>query len=213
MVKKKLKFIHITKNAGTYVEHMAKRIGKKWGRNCPEYMDSGDHAHYFKKVKKEFRSKYDWFTIIRNPYTRILSEFNWYHMRVRQGNKDIFNYDIFKKNYEKLNRKNVKNFNITIRELIKNRDIENGNHFSEQYLYFDDTSTIHILRYENIKEEYDNLMKQYDLPLRWDHDNKINNRRTNWFSIEDFDNETINLINEVYKKDFEIFGYKIIEPK
>ena len=178
---------------------MAKKIGKKWGRNCPEYMKTGDHAHYFKNVK-EYRDKFDWFTIIRNPYTRILSEFNWYHMRVRQGNKDIFNYDIFKKNYDKLNRKNVKNFNITIRELINNRDIKNGNHFSEQYLYFDDTSTIHILHYENIKEEYDKLMEEYNLPLRWDNENKINNRRTNWFSIEDFDNETINLINKVYKK-------------
>ena len=54
-------------------------------------------------------------------------------------------------------------------------------------------------------------MEEYNLPLRWDNENKINNRRTNWFSIEDFDNETINLINKVYKKDFEIFGYEIKE--
>jgi hypothetical protein len=210
-MKKNLKFIHITKNGGTYIEHKSKKIGKKWGRNCQIYKELGEHSIYFNKIQLDDRIRYDWFTIVRNPYDRIISEFNWYHKRVKQDKKNIFNFKIFKENYTKFNKKCIIKFNKTVRELIKNRDIENGNHFSEQYLYFDNVSKIHILKYENIKEEFDRLMNNYNINLIWDNNDKINHKRINLFSVKDFDDETLILINKVYYEDFLKFGYSLIK--
>ena len=41
---------------------------------------------------------------------------------------------------------------------------------------------------------------------------KVNISQNNKTYIDDFNNESITLINEIYSKDFELFGYKKINP-
>ena len=54
-------------------------------------------------------------------------------------------------------------------------------------------------------------MNCYNINLIWDNNDKINHKRIDWFSVKDFDDETLNLINEVYYQDFLKFGYSLIK--
>ena len=81
---KKLKFVHITKTSGSYIELLGKQKKLNWGKydNCLENQN-------LKKLKSndsywhlplQFFDKYPYkkytqlFTIVRNPYDRIISE-------------------------------------------------------------------------------------------------------------------------------------------
>ena len=81
---KELKFIHITKNAGTTIENIANDNSVKWGRfDC-------DHLRNYKKpgfngsiwhtprrfMKEGVYDGFKTFAVVRNPYDRCLSEFH-----------------------------------------------------------------------------------------------------------------------------------------
>jgi hypothetical protein len=71
-------------------------------------------------------------------------------------------------------------------------------------MYLHPTAEIHILKFENLVPEFDALMGQYNIQgitlARENSTAKV-------FSVSDFSPELIALINQVYDKDFEIFGY------
>ena len=79
-----LKFIHITKCAGSFIEDIGKEHNIEWGRFHKEY---GFWHNNFIDVPNAIKQKYDWFVIVRNPYDRILSEYycEWGGI----GNKNI----------------------------------------------------------------------------------------------------------------------------
>ena len=84
-----------------------------------------------------------------------------------------------------------------------------GGHFTEQHKYVDRHSKIHIIKYENLKEGFDNLMKRYGLKVRLD----IHyNESIKLYNINDLYPETIKLIQKVYRRDFYRFGYSL-DPK
>ena len=102
---------------------------------------------------------------------------------------------------------NRKKFNNFVLKILKRCKI--GEHYTEQYKYIDNCTTIHILKYENLKEEFDNLMKKYNLNIKLDrHDNKSRFKKT--FTKKSLSAKVIKIINEVYHKDFELFGYEKI---
>jgi hypothetical protein len=190
--KKELKFIHITKNAGTYIEDTVKKSNILFGRHHKEY---GFWHRIFPNINKNVKDKYDWFMVVRNPYTRLLSEYycEWGGI----GKKNI-----------KHTKKEMNNYLIS---KIKNRS-KVGDHYTEQYKYLDPNYNIHIIKYENMIPELKQLYKKYGLNIELI-DKKINssNEKTKIrkFTTKDFNNELITLINSVYRKDFELFGYNI----
>ena len=182
---KELKFIHITKNAGTFIEDIAKRKNILFGRFHGEY---GYWHHFFPNVDENIKNKYDWFMVVRNPYDRIISEYycNW------NGVGDTIH--------------NKKEFNKYIIDKINNRSTV-GDHYSEQYKYLDDNHKIHIIKYENLNNELYSLFKQYNLDIDLSNE-KINKpKKDKKFTPKDFDENVISLINNVYHNDFEKFGY------
>merc|ERR1712050_655280 len=91
-----------------------------------------------------------------------------------------------------------------------------NHHFTPQYEYvYDDKGrriVEHVVHFENMKEEFDALMKEYDIPVKLP-TKKVNTRSTQAkLTREDLEDDTIALINDKYKKDFESFGYKMINP-
>ena len=76
--------------------------------------------------------------------------------------------------------------------------------------YIDKCTTIHVLKYENLQEEFDQLMKKYNLDMQLDrHDNKSRLKKS--FTKESLSPKVVKIINEVYSKDFELFGYDKIK--
>ena len=85
-------------------------------------------------------------------------------------------------------------------------------HFIEQLLYLntedDPTIKIHVLKYENLNTEFNKLMEKYNLQV--DLTKERSNVSTNRiFDLEDLDEESKKLIQEVYQKDFALFNYQI----
>ena len=197
--KKELKFIHITKNAGTYIEDTAKENNILFGRFHKEYGNSNDTMspwhHIFPSINKNVKVKYDWFMVVRNPYDRILSEYycEWGGI----GKKNI--------NHTK------PEMNKFLINKIKNR-LEFGNHYTEQFKYLDKDYNIHIIKYEDLIPSLRKLYKKYDLEIALT-DKKINTskekNKNRTFTTNDFDNDLKTLINSVYKEDFELFRYNI----
>lgn len=198
---KELKFIHITKTGGTSIEDNGLKHGIKWGRFDSQTNNNYDNSkkflgsiwHYpFTLLDKKYKQKYDWFVVVRNPYDRVLSEFYCPWNR--------------KSSYIK-NTTNKKEFNDIIYSKIKEK--ENGFNtvsFEPQFKYVDNSVKVNILKLENLKHDFDLLMKNYNMNVKLDlHTNKGNKK---YFNVNDFSPDVINLINKFYDKDFKLFGYK-----
>jgi hypothetical protein len=187
---KNLKFIHITKTGGTSIEDagFSKRI--LWGRFDTEYTGGilGNWHKPFSLIDDNIKNKYDWFTVVRNPYTRIVSEF-------------YCKYTTPVKKYV-----SIPEYNSIIRNNILNRTSPKmGFHYTEQYLYLDKVINIHIIKFENLLEEFNELINKYNLALPPLFHNNVGNKQ---YSIEDLDKDTIDLINDIYHRDFIEFNYE-----
>jgi len=231
----KLKFVHITKSAGTSIENVGYKY--KWGRYDVDYLNNfelnkkklykciryksynifnnpdHDNPYYDNNLLKEIDNckwhvplysykknpykNYDLFIVVRNPYTRCISEF----------------YCPYAKDWEEEVNKNAtkEELNKWIINSITDNEIKSKTlHLIPQhyYLYDKDNNIIinHVLHFENIKTEFDNLMKQYNSPMRLNvHTNKSKGKR---YTIDDLTDETKKVIIKYYKKDFELFGYE-----
>ena len=67
----------------------------------------------------------------------------------------------------------------------------------------------HFIRFENLSEEFEILMNQYNLDLKLS--KHLNKSKNKIYSICDLSKENIQLINKVYRKDFIIFNYKMLQ--
>jgi len=200
---KPLKFIHITKNAGTTIENIAKEKNINWGIFDSEYIDivNNDKIHsepWHNNIVKKPKN-YDWFMVVRNPYDRIISEFHCKYsdtiaVRFRCKNSQEFN-------------KYIQN-RINVKCAVDNIKVYQ-NHYAPQYIYYDNDITLHILKFENIEIEFNDLMKKYSIDLTL---NKHYNKTERIYDVKDLNKETIKLINHVYDKDFKLFGYYKINP-
>lgn len=198
MKEKELKFIHITKCAGSFIEELGKSNNIDWGKYHKEY---GFWHNYLITRKKEIKDKYNWFMIVRNPYDRILSEY--YCMWRGIGQKNI--------------RHTKKQFNQFLINKINNRtpstviNYHIDFHYCEQYKYLDPSVNIEVIKFENMYQELARLFKKYNLNITIP-EKKVNSRqqrnRKLLFTTHDFSPELIKLINKVYDKDFKIFNYE-----
>ncbi len=191
---KELKFIHITKNGGTSIENVGKIHNIKWGMFHPEYSGSAGMYHqsrwHHHTINPIIKHKYDWFMVVRNPYDRVISE-----IHCKWGNAQSKNLSYISKDA----------FNKRIRKLINNRNYTQGGHWTEQWRYLDNDINIHILKFENLKDEFNTLMKSYNLSIEL---NNKDNSNTKIFTKKDLDPKTIQLIQTVYAKDFKLFNYQ-----
>jgi hypothetical protein len=212
---KQLHFIHIPKNAGTTIENLAKENNILWGRFDKEYNNEGkiilDDTYssklklynfnkvspwhnYFSKFSKNYKNKHDWFIIVRNPYKWILSHGHYWI-------KEIEKQDI--------NKWSKEHFNEYIRtKILEQKDNLFGGHYCPQHKFIENNEgeTINIIKMENLQSEFNNLMEQYNINIQLD---RKDNKSKYKFEEKDLDEKTNKLIQDVYKKDFELFNYKI----
>jgi len=215
-------FIHITKTGGTAVEMAGAKYGISWSschttrkviRNklrCPESEDLWDLKIPYGTPKQHTLTKYlitsvlkgkKTFTVVRNPYTRMVSEYYcpW-------------------SGYKGKGKNNPVQMNTWLRKQMENqkgqyKDL--GGHFTPQYMYvYDDDKQIvdTVLHFEHLKTEFENFMRQEGLPVRL-LPKPVNVATSSALTVDDLDEKTIAMIHEVYAKDFELLGYTINKPK
>jgi hypothetical protein len=191
-----LKFIHITKTGGTSIEDIGLLNGVMWGRHDKLLKECNIPWHLpLKLYKKNIYHTEILFTVVRNPYERIVSE-----CFCKWGSR-------FKKN----DLLTIDDFNEYIHDRVSK--VSNGDFFhfvpQSEYTHDNDGKQIihHILKFENLKEEFNNLMKLYSVNINL---TMHVNKSVKLFNVDDINEINIILINDVYNKDFELYNYKKI---
>lgn len=211
---KKLLFIHIPKTGGTSIEHFFE-INKnenfcfyRWDRDQYEFTakykpftKSGkinyEPQHYPVEVLKDLLNDYDSFfkfTFVRNPYTKLISEYYW------SGNKKLSDISEF----------DPVDFHEWCKVFLK---LPDQSHKEPQVNYADETVDF-IGRYENFRDDFISLLK---ILSTGNDDYKVfeNKQIPHEFStgteksvlLPLLTNETKELIFDAYNQDFMRFDY------
>jgi len=217
-----LEFVHITKTAGSKLESIAAKNGIAWGscklenpiwcnglartgtREMAKEFESQCRGAAWHNPKNSFKTMYmcdNLFTVVRDPYARMLSEFNC-------------PFAGYKGSQYSLDKTSTLNEWVQRKlRVVQAKGSFKCYHGNRQYEYVYDkngTQIIqHILYYENLDNGFNMLMQKYNLPFMYT-SKKVQRpiSRGNWtLTIDDFSNSTIHAINTVYAKDFETFGY------
>ena len=223
-LKPKLEFLHITKTGGSAIEKAAaSQAGIAWGAchyNHGLFKQSGcpwppnlenkirlkqNHPFSTPQLSKwhvplqylqpyPFQSDTKIFTVVRNPYDRAVSLYYCPWAGYKGPDADDVNH-----------------FNAWIQGRIKKQE---GILLTPQSMYvFDEEHqrmVDHIIQYERLSEEFNQLMQEYNIPVTLPHQkhNAGTTTGTKRFTKNNLTSETIALINEVYRDDFDNFGYK-----
>ena len=197
---KNLLFIHIPKTGGRVIENQIKKITKetlysRWKSELldPPYDKISFHHQYYSTLYK-FQNKIDVnfdnvkiFSVVRNPYNRIIS--------------DLFFLKLIKKDFTR----------EQIYEVIKNNYLYRNdldNHNEPQYKFLVDENcklvqNIKLFRTETLNQLGDELNNflGFKINIKRNHVNKD-------YSVY-LNKNSISLINNFYKKDFELFNYDL----
>ena len=197
---KNLLFIHIPKTGGTMIET---RISENiWQTlfsgptnsllDFPYNQKSLQHQFYTTIYK--FRDKLDVnfenikiFSVVRNPYDRIISDLFWFNLIKKDFTGEQV-YNVIKNNY------------------LYRDDLDNHN--EPQYKFIVDENSeliknIKIFRTETLNESNGELSKFVGCNINIQKEG-VNKDYSNYLN-----KDSISLINTFYKKDFELFNYKI----
>jgi hypothetical protein len=216
-----LKFIHIPKTAGTCIEESSKETKItssdnttytkiKWGLYDDEmklwYPKQYDGifwhtplwytSYYHTCIKGNIEAgNVVFFTVVRNPYTRAISE---YHYLYKLGKIPhiLANNRIY--------------FNNKLSRLIRKYKTDDNHMLAQSEFVFDNNNyqmVKHVLKYESLQHDFDTLMSEYHLDIKLKSNINISPKI---FTIDDLFPSTIKLINEVYHDDFVNFDYDII---
>ena len=201
--KNKFVFIHIPKNSGTA---MTKELQKTYNDSqllmyCErDGINIGiDKMHLYFDVIDKFISKnildnYIKFCIVRNPYNKLYSAWNF--IKERHGYNNVNDFIKYKLN----------------EEFIYEKELIPGDarvHYRPQFTFVYDNENNKfadfIIRYENLNEDISKINKKYNfnIPL-------YDNGNTQKSYINLLNKESILKINTLYEKDFKLFNYDMI---
>lgn len=195
-----LLFIHIPKTGGTVLEQAIKKkydqtlFSGKTNNLLPKPYNKISLQHQFYSTIYEYRNKLNVnfdnikvFSVVRNPYDRVISDLFWNKLIKTDFTKQQV-YDVIKNNY--LYRNDLDNHNQPQYKYITN---ENGELIKN----------IKLFKTENLNKSNDKINEiiGFSIDIKQNNINKDYNRYLN--------KESISLINEFYKKDFELFNYEM----
>lgn len=129
------------------------------------------------------------FTVIRNPYERIVSFFAWQDQ-----------------NWTSKTVLSMSQFNEKLKNFINNSE-KFKPQYKPQYKYLYDSRKLmvdEILRFENLEDEFNKMCGKLKIDVKLPHRMKSNHELYEYY----YTNETKNIIYELYKDDFELFKYK-----
>jgi|688.fasta_scaffold102134_1 hypothetical protein len=184
-----LHYIHIPKCGGSTIENTGYEWGVRWSKWHETPHSYHSPSNYFMNNPDLIKDKV-LFTTVRNPYDRILS------LTYCPFNLVFQNRSQYKPTKDE--------FNVWVSESIIKSDT------MYDFVYYKDKKVIpHVIKLENLKEEFDNLMFNYNTKIRI---NKSANIGSHYYSekrfgLEDISKENIDWINKKFEKDFIYFNY------
>ena len=196
---KNILFIHVPKTGGTGIENELK---KKYKQNLynvkrrnkilenPFNKSSLQHQFYSTIYKYRDRlnvnfDKIKIFSVVRNPYNRIISDLFWFRLIKKNFSKNQI-YNVIKNKY--LYRSDLDNHNLPQYKFLTNENLN---------LY----ENIKIFKTEKLNEDNDELNKYLDVDMNIKREN-VNKNYMMYLS-----KESISLINTFYDIDFKLFNY------
>ena len=196
---KNILFIHVPKTGGTRIENELK---KKYKQNLynikrrnkilekPFNKSSLQHQFYSTIYKYRDRlnvnfDKIKIFSVVRNPYNRIISDLFWFRLIKKNFSKNQI-YNVIKNKY--LYRSDLDNHNLPQYKFLTNENLN---------LY----ENIKIFKTEKLNEDNDELNKYLNVDINIKKEN-VNKNYMMYLS-----KESISLINTFYDIDFKLFNY------
>ena len=193
-LKHKFIFIHIPKCGGTTLEESLVDgscifRGNTWPHNLKLHYPLNhctlDDIKESKALHPNFDKFYS-FTFVRNPFSRLLSEYFYLKDRLKLS-------------------KDIKKELIYLAEQSENGVM--GNHCVSQYKFINNKINF-IGKFENLQQDFDIICDKIGIPQQQlSHNNKTKHRHY----TEYYDDETRQIVAEKYAKDIEHFGYKFGE--
>ena len=217
-----LKFVHIPKNAGTSIENAALKHNIKWGFR--DWSKKDANGKLIENSNNCFNLDKSWINITTNYNNNNKNNecYPWHRTPDELG-RDIYKEDdelfcVVRNPYNKISsaykyrygkNSSKEGLNKFIKEKLinlKKNERWNGCHILPQYKYTNgNIKCDHIIKFENLDNEFKELMEKNNIKnIKLEKKNKS----TNIISSKDLDQESKDLIYKVYKKDFELFGYK-----
>ena len=178
--KYKCAFIHIPKTGGTTIEILLFGSNKK--NPNAEHLSIDNYSRF-----------YDFFifSFVRNPYTRIISVYNYYKNGGDKSEKD----------------KKLLNKECNLNNFLEFHNKNNMFHLKSQHSFLKKSKNInYIAKFENFEKELNKILKI----INFKQTNSIQkHRKTNYIDYL-IKPTLIDKINNIYKDDFKYYNYKMI---
>lgn len=206
--KHKFVFIHIPKTGGHSVDKYFIQKGlvddDKW--HC-----TGNQIMKYMGVEKW--KEYQTFTIVRNPWDRMVSEYSWQgglgkdQIPTPWGDKNVtfkqFLKMVFKSPHDHHDMNLVRNFDTWYRL----QEVKDG-HLNDQYSFITDQNNNiiidNLIRFESLNQQFKQMLVKVGLPPDdLPHLNKSKHKHY----TEYYDQESIDLVACRFKRDIETLGY------
>lgn len=175
-----------------------KYITQDQGRTLVQYVNEFDESFSI-----DTSNLYE-FIFVRNPYTRLVSLFNFLVSNLRNA-RQMPQRNTASVAYEKLQTANMDNFLDKYERVVSGLDTNSINY--SQMIYFKNpfTTNLRVFKYENLIDDF-NTVKQ-DLGIECDDLLHLNKNHTP-STVEQLLPSQKNRIYELFKEEFETFGYE-----
>ena len=216
--KHRLIHIHIPRTVGTAIEELFHGIGDMvWGLESWVGQERRDGRWYEYQhlslsellvLTNSAFENYFSFAVVRNPYARLVSDFRW-----RQATSQAYpgaSIQSFQ-SFENFLQSIPRDINLHWSQLIQGADQSWANfliHVRPQHHYVETNThpngVDQVIRFESIDTEMTKFLKRYGIK-----NTKIIKPRSPYFG-EFYTREMMDIANEIYRRDFEVFSYEMI---
>jgi hypothetical protein len=211
--KHKFIYIHIPKAGGTTIEstlfqYASDSCGTRWAKENKCYRNK----ELFNIIEEY--SNYYTFTFSRNPYSRIVSLYNFFEFHNSMSFKCFLNkvcefIDLGTEKIYKERSNNATDLQVNLRKACNYPFNDNGNigyHILPQSYFVAQKNHINFIgKMEALQQDFDTVCDKTGIPKQ-QLPHKMKSKHKHY--TEYYDDETREIVAEKYAKDIDYFGYK-----